>query len=99
MAKNEVIFREVNERVREVVPPDSDGIDFLCECGNEDCVEQIPLTAAEYERVREDPVQFFVQPGHEIPEVEEVTEENDRFLLVRKHVGQQDIARRSDPRS
>ena len=99
IAKNEVIFREVNERIREVVPSQDGGIDFLCECGREDCVEQISLTANEYERVREDPVQFFVKPGHAIPDVEEVMEENDRFLLVKKHAEEQEIARRADPRA
>jgi hypothetical protein len=99
IAKNEVIFREVNERIREVVPSENGGIDFLCECGREDCVEQISLTAKEYERVREDPVQFIVKPGHAIAEVEEVVEENDRFLLVRKHDEEQEIARRADPRA
>ena len=98
-AKNEVIFREVNERVREVMPSDDGGIDFLCECGDEDCVEQITLTTGEYEHVRDDPVQFFVKPGHQIPDVEEVMEENDRFLLVKKHVEEQEIARRADPRA
>jgi hypothetical protein len=99
IAKNEVIFREVNERVREVVPSENGGIDFLCECGDENCVEQIALTTQEYERVRDDPVQFFVKPGHEIEDVEEVIEENDRFLLVKKHVEEQEIARRADPRA
>jgi hypothetical protein len=99
IAKNEVIFREVNERVREVVPSENGSIDFLCECGDEDCVEQITLTAEEYERVRNDPVQFFVRPGHARGDVEEVVEENDRFLLVRKHVEEQEIARRADPRA
>ena len=99
IAKNEVIFREVNERIRDVVPSENGGIDFLCECGREDCVEQIPLTTAEYERVRADPVQFFVKPGHAIKEVEDVIEENDRFLLVKKHVEEQEIARRADPRA
>jgi len=99
IAKNEVIFREVNERVREVVPSENGGIDFLCECGNENCVEQITLTSEGYERVRDDPVQFFVKPGHASQDVEEVMEENDRFLLVKKHVEEQEIARRADPRA
>lgn len=99
IAKNEVIFREVNERIREVVPSDNGGIDFLCECGREDCVEQIPLTTEEYEHVRADPVQFFVKPGHASHDVEEVIEDNERFLLVKKHAEEQEIARRADPRA
>ena len=99
IAKNEVIFREVNERIREVVPSDNGGIDFLCECGREDCVEQIPLTTEEYEHVRADPVQFFVKPGHASHDVEEVIADHERFLLVKKHAEEQEIARRADPRA
>ena len=98
IAKNEVLFREVNERVRDLVPPEG-GIDFICECGDEGCIEQVTLTGEEYERVRADPVQFFVRLGHQIPEVEEVVEEHDHYLLVRKHAEEQVIARRTDPRA
>jgi hypothetical protein len=98
IAKNETLFREVNERIRDLVPPEG-GIAFICECGSEECIEQVTLTVQDYERVRADPVEFFVRPGHELPEVEEVVEEHDRYLLVRKHVEEQDIARRTDPRA
>jgi hypothetical protein len=97
IARNEALFREVNERVKEVVPPEG-GIDFICECGDKECIEHVTLTAEEYERVRSDPVEFFVKPGHQIPAVEEVVEEHERFLLVRKHVEEQDIPRLTDPR-
>jgi hypothetical protein len=97
IARNETLFREVNERVKEVVPVEG-GIQFICECGDEACIEQVTLSVEEYERIRSDPVEFFVKPGHQIPEVEEVVEEHDRFLRVRKHVEEQDIARKTDPR-
>jgi hypothetical protein len=97
ITKNEVLFREVNERVRDLVPPEG-GIEFICECGDDGCVERVTLTVAEYESVRADPVEFFVKPGHQIQEVEEVVEEHDGFLRVRKHPEEQVIARRSDPR-
>jgi hypothetical protein len=98
IAKNEVLFREVNERVRDLVPSEG-GIGFICECGDGECIEQVTLTVEEYERVRADPVQFFVKPGHETPEVEEVVAGHEHFLLVRKHAEEQAIARRSDPRA
>jgi hypothetical protein len=98
IARNETLLREVNERVKEVIPAEG-GIQFICECGDEACVEQVTLSVEEYERVRSDPVEFFVKPGHQVPEVEDVVEEHDRFLLVRKHVEEQDIARRTDPRA
>lgn len=98
IARNEALFREVNERVKDLVPSEG-GIEFICECGYEECIERVSLTADEYERVRSDPVEFFVKPGHEIPDVEEVVESHDRFLLVRKHVEERDIAQQTDPRA
>jgi len=97
IARNEVLFREVNERVKELVPSEA-GIEFICECGYDECIERVPLSSDEYERVRSDPVEFFVKPGHETPDVEEVVETHDRFLLVRKHVEERDLARQTDPR-
>jgi hypothetical protein len=98
IARNEALFREVNERVKALTPSEG-GIEFICECGYEECIERVALTSEEYERVRSDPVEFFVKPGHEIPDVEEVVETHDRFLLVRKHVEERDIARQLDPRA
>ena len=98
IARNEALFREVNERVKALTPSEG-GIEFICECGYEECIERVALTSEEYERVRSDPVEFFVKRGHEIPDVEEVVEAHDRYLLVRKHVEERDIARQTDPRA
>lgn len=98
IARNETLFREVNERVKELVPPEG-GMDFICECGNEQCIEQVRLTAEEYERVRADPVEFFVKPGHEIADVEEIVEAHEDYLVVRKHIEEREIARQMDPRA
>lgn len=98
IVRNETLFREVNERVKELVPSRGH-IEFICECGNNECIDHVALSAEEYERVRADPVAFFVKPGHEIPDVEDVVETADRFLLVRKHVEEQVIARQTDPRA
>ena len=100
LARNEALFREVNERVDEVSATATlDSIDFICECGNADCTEAIALTPSEYERVRADPLLFAVVPGHEIPDVEEVVSESKRFYVVRKHEGEARIARITDPRA
>lgn len=97
IARNEALFREVNERVKDIVPSEG-SIEFICECGYEECIERVSLSADEYERVRSDPVEFFVKPGHEILDVEEVVETHDHYLLVRKHVIERNIARQTDPR-
>jgi hypothetical protein len=100
LARNETLFRSVNERVEEVVQPGAaEEIDFLCECADADCVENISLERQEYERARSDATQFVVAPGHEVPEIEEVIARTDRFLVVRKHPEEADIAQETDPRS
>lgn len=100
LARNEALFRSVNERVEEVVQPGkNEEIDFLCECGDGECVEKISLTRVEYKGVRTDADQFAVAPGHEIPDIEDVVTRNDRFLVIRKHPGESAIARETDPRS
>jgi hypothetical protein len=100
IARNEALFREVNERVDEVSGGRSTEMtEFLCECGNAECTEAIALRDEEYERVRSDPLLFAIRPGHEIPDVEDVLDSNERFRIVRKHAGEGVIARLTDPRS
>ncbi|MDQ3993911.1 MAG: hypothetical protein M3265_03855 [Actinomycetota bacterium] len=104
LAKNEALFRDVNERVREiderqVVATGTDTLwDFLCECGHADCTQPISLRIDEYERARSSPVLFAVVPGHERPEVERVVEANERFVLVEKDPEERSIAVETDPR-
>jgi hypothetical protein len=100
IARNEALFREVNERVEEVSGGRSTEVtEFLCECGNADCTEAIGLRDDEYQHVRSDPLLFAVLPGHEIPDVEEILDTNERFSVVRKHADEGVIARLTDPRS
>jgi hypothetical protein len=100
IARNEALFREVNERVQEVSESRATlTTDFVCECGDAGCTKTIPLRDEEYERVRADPLLFAVVPGHEIPDVEEVVAENERFNVVRKHVAEGVLARETDPRT
>ena len=99
IARNEALFREVNERVQEITPHTSNGrIDFLCECGDETCTESISLSQEEYERLRSDPLTFGVTPGHAIPDVEYIVAEEARFHTVRKHEQEGRVARATDPR-
>ena len=102
VAKNEALFRAVNDRVRELGDETalvSDTIDFLCECGNGDCLQAIAMRADEYELVRANPVHFVVAHGHEKPDVERVVAESDGFVVIEKHPDEQDIARSTDPRA
>jgi hypothetical protein len=88
-AANQNVFRDVNERVveahRVMDISDSDRdrmIEVFCECGQTGCVERIELTRGEYERVRADPTQFVIAPGHETTLVEQLVEQTARYMIV-----------------
>jgi hypothetical protein len=98
LARNQVLFREVNERLREMLDESVDTTEFLCECSQTDCTETVELGLPEYERVRSKGNQFVIRPGHEITEIETVTWESDRYFLVQKIDGA-DYAEQTDPRS
>jgi hypothetical protein len=95
--KNEAVFREVNERISDVTRENA--AEFLCECATKTCTETFQMTMAEYENVRSVPTDFAVLPGHEVPDLEEVVERNDAFLVVRKKAGAAEVAAERDPRS
>jgi hypothetical protein len=97
LARNQV-FREVNERLLEIAEPWSAGsLPFQCECSLLECDQIILLARDEYERIRSSSNLFVIAPGHETPEVDRISEENERFALVQKTVGAQ-LAVESDPR-
>jgi hypothetical protein len=86
VARNETLFREVNERIKQVnvTLATAEATDFLCECGDESCTLPISLTLAEYEAVRAEATHFAVVPGHVVPDIERVVAQNDRYLVVEK---------------
>ena len=99
-ARNEAIFREVNERIDELAQRgELDTLHILCECGNPDCKEPLTVSVAQYERVRQEPTDFFVAPGHVIPAIEKVIDGTAGFEVVRKLAEERELARKTDPRS
>jgi hypothetical protein len=99
VGKNEALFREVNERIREITTATDGDAEFLCECGDPTCAQPILASIDEYEAVRAVATRFLVVPGHEIPDLEDVVEENERFAIVEKRPGvPTDLAAESDPR-
>jgi hypothetical protein len=107
VAKNQALFRQVNERVKGISEPfieiaGSAGVelmDFVCECGRAGCHDTMPMTLDEYEQARAQPTTFAIRPGHEAADVETVLTSNERFALVEKHTDESDVARATDPRS
>ena len=101
-AKNESLFREVNERIEEAARR-AELLDmeagFVCECAELSCTERLPITLVDYERARSDPTWFVVLPGHERPDVERIVHSLGGCLIVEKlgEAGREAEAR--DPRS
>lgn len=104
-ARNEALFREVNERVEEVssrlsaLEDESALTGFVCECSREDCTELVEITYAQYEAVRSDARRFLLRPGHEDLNVDRVVERHPGFLVVEKFGEASEIAIERDPRS
>ena len=59
-------------------------------------LEPIRLTAAEYERVRQDSTMFLIVPGHSSDG--DPVERHEQYLVVRKTGDGGDVARALDPR-
>ena len=96
-AKNQALFREVNERIEELSKPAYSRA-FICECCNVECNQTLAITIEEYERMRSDGNRFAVLPGHEDRDVEDVVEATERYLIVAKLGSGGTLAEQLDPR-
>ena len=77
IAQNEVSFRHLNDELGVM------GV-FICECADPACREHVQMPRERYEAIRADPRRFFVKPGHEIPEAEDVIEREETWNVVEK---------------
>jgi hypothetical protein len=107
-AKSQSLLREVNERIEELAAGRAASIfeelrldkeiDLACECMDEACTERVTMSVREYEAVRSDSNTFFVKPGHEVPDVEEVVREEPNYVVVGKVGAGAPVAEKLDPR-
>ena len=72
--RSELLFRAVNERIFEIGANDAEALEILCECGDESCISTVVITVRAYERLRLDSSRFVVCEGHELADIERVTE-------------------------
>jgi hypothetical protein len=103
LANNEVLFRDINERIADIaepqgIPGDDHVYEFLCECSNIGCDLRLPLTLRLYESVRKDPTHFIVAPGHELPEIEIVLSRTEGYQVVQKQGDAAELVTEKDPR-
>jgi hypothetical protein len=87
LARNQTLFREVNERLLKLTEGTAGWLAFLCECSREGCSETISLSLDEYNAVRAHPTEFVVAPGHETPEIERLIDSNGHYAVVEKIKG------------
>ena len=87
-AENEALYREVNERINELMESFRVAADelvgFLCECDRRTCDATVSLTLEEYRKVRSDARHFALVPEHVNPALERVVHETDRYAVVEK---------------
>jgi hypothetical protein len=99
---NEAVFREANERVRELnqaFATITERLVLVCECGHGTCAEKISMSPEAYEELRSESAHFAIVPGHEIPDVEQVVAKREGYDVVRKDRGiPRQIAVATDPR-
>jgi hypothetical protein len=100
LAKNEVLFRTVNEAIEQQALRFGgiDEYEFICECASRTCLDRITLTLRQYEHIRADGTRFFVAPGHANVELEKVVEQAPRYHVVQKDGAAGIIADLADPR-
>jgi hypothetical protein len=84
LGRDELVFRDVNERIREIAGRFGvlDVCLFVCECGRGDCAEAIELALAEYDALRSLPGTYAMVAGHEAPD-ERVLARRKGYNIVR----------------
>jgi hypothetical protein len=86
-AKNESLFREVNERIGEAAQRTvaiATDADFVCECASLACTERITIGLDEYEWVRSEPNRFMLVAGHEQADIEQTVTRRNGYVVVEK---------------
>ena len=100
-ARNEALFREVNEQVDSLSERQRSGaaqeLLFICECSDDRCTERVTVPRAVYEDVRANPRRFLVVPGHD-QAFEHVVDRTERYAIVEKEGPAGDVAEQTDPR-
>jgi hypothetical protein len=99
---NEAVFREANERIRDVnetFATFTGELVLVCECGNGACTESLSMSPQEYEELRAEATHFAIVPGHELLEAEKVIAQREGYAVVKKDDGiPRQVAELTDPR-
>jgi 5-bromo-4-chloroindolyl phosphate hydrolysis protein len=100
-ARNQSMFRAINEQMtqlNEAFHAATATYVIACECADTSCIRTLDIAADEYEAIRKEPNRFAVLAGHVYPDVEVVTEETERYVVVEKFATAALVAQALDPR-
>jgi hypothetical protein len=86
LAKNQILFRVLNENIANIAATLSgdEPFEFICECATSGCFERLSLSLPDYQHVRENGSHFLLAGGHEDLSVEMVTEKYPGYVVVEK---------------
>jgi hypothetical protein len=90
IARNESIFREANEKIRDraeaSVQSEATRVPFICECAAPMCRELLSLTLAEYSEIRANDRWFLNAVGHNavVGSAATVVAANERYEIAEK---------------
>lgn len=107
VARNDAIFREANERIRDFAETSDieTPLPFICECADPECREIVQLTSGQYRELRSDPRHFVNVEGHQVAAGGwgEVVAQTDGHVTVEKlgRAGEivEELEGRDDPAS
>jgi hypothetical protein len=98
-AQNQLLFREVNERIASLAErallPEIVPIEVTCECVDMSCTTGVQIPLHEFAEMHRTTNRFLVVPGHELPDLQDVVERRDRFLIVAKRGAGADLVEQS----
>ena len=85
--KNHLLFRAVNEQIVKLTEHfrlDLSDLNLVCECWDPTCTGSVRVRLEDYERFDRTGSMFIVLPGHEDLRVEDVVDQVDAYVVVRK---------------
>ena len=85
-ARNEELVKDVNRQIEEgaSLHEVTSSMPLHCECGQLGCLEKIDVDPRTYKPILEERYRFIVVRGHVQPEIEQVVEEQEAFVVVEK---------------
>lgn len=102
LAENELVFKQANTQVIEGLSKfkkaaAADGhhaiaqnvdspLHFFCECSDERCRRRIVMKPSKYIELHKNKRCFIIKTGHEVPSIERVIFEDEKFTVVQKFI-------------